>query len=97
MEAQVRHNLGERISRLIRAVCGDSDTKTHSAFGAIVYGIGRSEVEHVLATQTLIQRSRRTCTRLSMASCHLMAAPVILAYRATGRERTVAPRKTSQC
>src|SRR3984957_10613895 len=36
-------------------VCGDSHTGTHGAFGALAYGIGTSEVEHVLATQTLIQ------------------------------------------
>jgi 3-isopropylmalate/(R)-2-methylmalate dehydratase large subunit len=36
-------------------VCGDSHTATHGAFGALAYGIGTSEVEHVLATQTLIQ------------------------------------------
>jgi len=36
-------------------VCGDSHTDTHGAFGALAYGIGTSEVEHVLATQTLIQ------------------------------------------
>src|SRR5487761_2664749 len=37
-------------------VCGDSHTSTHGAFGALAHGIGTSEVEHVLATQTLIQR-----------------------------------------
>ena len=36
-------------------VCGDSHTATHGAFGALAYGIGTSEVEHVLATQTLVQ------------------------------------------
>jgi len=36
-------------------VCGDSHTSTHGAFGALAFGIGTSEVEHVLATQTLIQ------------------------------------------
>jgi 3-isopropylmalate/(R)-2-methylmalate dehydratase large subunit len=36
-------------------VCGDSHTATHGAFGALAYGIGTSEVEHVLATQTLLQ------------------------------------------
>jgi 3-isopropylmalate/(R)-2-methylmalate dehydratase large subunit len=40
-------------------VCGDSHTTTHGAFGALAYGIGTSEVEHVLATQTLIQRKSR--------------------------------------
>ncbi len=37
-------------------VCGDSHTSTHGAFGALAHGIGTSEVEHVLATQTLIQK-----------------------------------------
>jgi 3-isopropylmalate/(R)-2-methylmalate dehydratase large subunit len=40
-------------------VCGDSHTATHGAFGALAFGIGTSEVEHVLATQTLIQRPAR--------------------------------------
>src|SRR5271166_6531749 len=40
-------------------VCGDSHTATHGAFGALAFGIGTSEVEHVLATQTLIQRSAK--------------------------------------
>src|SRR3546814_12452614 len=37
-------------------VCGDSHTSTHGAFGALAFGIGTSEVEHVLATQTLAQK-----------------------------------------
>jgi len=37
-------------------VCGDSHTATHGAFGALAFGIGTSEVEHVLATQTLLQK-----------------------------------------
>jgi 3-isopropylmalate/(R)-2-methylmalate dehydratase large subunit len=41
-------------------VCGDSHTSTHGAFGALAFGIGTSEVEHVLATQTLGQRRPRT-------------------------------------
>ncbi len=41
-------------------VCGDSHTSTHGAFGALAFGIGTSEVEHVLATQTLWQRRPRT-------------------------------------
>ena len=40
-------------------VCGDSHTATHGAFGALAYGIGTSEVEHVLATQTLIQKKSK--------------------------------------
>ena len=41
-------------------VCGDSHTSTHGAFGALAFGIGTSEVEHVLATQTLTQRRPKT-------------------------------------
>src|SRR5881409_1971056 len=41
-------------------VCGDSHTSTHGAFGALAFGIGTSEVEHVLATQTLPQSKPRT-------------------------------------
>jgi 3-isopropylmalate/(R)-2-methylmalate dehydratase large subunit len=41
-------------------VCGDSHTSTHGAFGALAFGIGTSEVEHVLATQTLVQRRPKT-------------------------------------
>ena len=40
----------------VTLVCGDSHTATHGAFGALAFGVGTSEVEHVLATQTLIQR-----------------------------------------
>ena len=42
-------------------VCGDSHTATHGAFGALAFGIGTSEVEHVLATQCLLQHEPRTC------------------------------------
>src|ERR671939_244691 len=41
-------------------VCGDSHTATHGAFGALAFGIGTSEVEHVLATQTLVQPKPRS-------------------------------------
>ncbi len=45
-------------------VCGDSHTATHGAFGALAYGIGTSEVEHVLATQTLIQKKSKNMRAL---------------------------------
>ncbi|UCH54185.1 MAG: 3-isopropylmalate dehydratase large subunit, partial [Pseudomonadota bacterium] len=46
-------------------VCGDSHTSTHGAFGALAFGIGTSEVEHVLATQCLIQKkSKNTRVRV---------------------------------
>ena len=41
-------------------VCGDSHTATHGAFGALAFGIGTSEVEHVMATQTLKQQRLKT-------------------------------------
>jgi len=41
-------------------VCGDSHTSTHGAFGALAFGIGTSEVEHVMATQTLIQKKAKS-------------------------------------
>ena len=41
-------------------VCGDSHTSTHGAFGALAFGIGTSEVEHVFATQTLVQKRPKT-------------------------------------
>jgi 3-isopropylmalate/(R)-2-methylmalate dehydratase large subunit len=47
-------------------VCGDSHTSTHGAFGALAFGIGTSEVEHVLATQCLVQKRPRTM-RISFA------------------------------
>ncbi len=42
-------------------VCGDSHTATHGAFGALAFGIGTSELEHVLAAQCLLQKQPRTC------------------------------------
>jgi 3-isopropylmalate/(R)-2-methylmalate dehydratase large subunit len=47
-------------------VCGDSHTSTHGAFGALAFGIGTSEVEHVMATQCLVQKRPRTM-RISYA------------------------------
>ncbi|KAK7049689.1 3-isopropylmalate dehydratase [Paramarasmius palmivorus] len=43
----------------ITCVCGDSHTSTHGAFGSLAFGIGTSEVEHVLATQTLLQKKQK--------------------------------------
>jgi 3-isopropylmalate/(R)-2-methylmalate dehydratase large subunit len=53
----------------VTLVCGDSHTATHGAFGALAFGIGTSEVEHVFATQTLLLRAgfgrrRRACDRI---------------------------------
>jgi len=58
-------------------VCGDSHTSTHGAFGALALGIGTSETEHVLVTQTLIQRRPRTCARSSTAPCRTVSRPRI--------------------
>ena len=49
-------------------VCGDSHTSTHGAFGALAFGIGTSEVEHVLATQTLRSAGPRPCCSSSTAT-----------------------------
>ena len=62
-------------------VCGDSHTSTHGAFGALAFGIGASEVSHVLATQTLWQEPSGT-TRISVdgtLSPHVAAKDLILA------------------
>ena len=62
-------------------VCGDSHTSTHGAFGALAFGIGASEVAHVLATQTLWQR-RPATLRVSVdgaLGAHVAAKDVILA------------------
>ncbi|HEX9007621.1 MAG TPA: 3-isopropylmalate dehydratase large subunit, partial [Bacteroidota bacterium] len=65
-------------------VCGDSHTSTHGAFGALAYGIGTSEVEHVLATQCLLQRKPETFeVRVEGKLCPGVAAKdVILALLA---------------
>jgi 3-isopropylmalate/(R)-2-methylmalate dehydratase large subunit len=66
-------------------VCGDSHTATHGAFGALAFGIGTSEVEHVLATQTLIQRPARNMriTVTGALGAGVTAKDVILAIIAT--------------
>src|SRR6476661_9827735 len=58
------HVIGPELGRTqpgMTIVCGDSHTATHGAFGALAFGIGTSEVEHVLATQCLLQYKARTC------------------------------------
>ena len=62
-------------------VCGDSHTATHGAFGALAFGIGTSEVEHVLATQCLVQKPAKTmevCVAGSLPA-HCTAKDIILA------------------
>jgi 3-isopropylmalate/(R)-2-methylmalate dehydratase large subunit len=62
-------------------VCGDSHTSTHGAFGALAFGIGASEVSHVLATQTLWQRRPKTLriTLDGLPGPHVTAKDLILA------------------
>lgn len=62
-------------------VCGDSHTATHGAFGALAFGIGTSEVEHVLATQCLVQRKSRNMQVLVEGNLHegITAKDIILA------------------
>src|SRR5512144_2452990 len=62
-------------------VCGDSHTSTHGAFGALAFGIGTSEVEHVLATQTLPQARPKTMAVTVDGELHpgVTAKDVILA------------------
>ena len=66
-------------------VCGDSHTSTHGAFGALAFGIGTSEVEHVLATQTLLQKKSKTMeVRVNGALPHgITAKDIILAIIGT--------------
>ncbi|MEC7163916.1 MAG: 3-isopropylmalate dehydratase large subunit, partial [Pseudomonadota bacterium] len=62
-------------------VCGDSHTSTHGAFGALAHGIGTSEVEHVLATQTLIQTKAKNfrINVVGEAPSHVTAKDIALA------------------
>ncbi len=62
-------------------VCGDSHTSTHGAFGALAHGIGTSEVEHVLATQTLIQKKAKNMrvTVNGVLPKHVTAKDIVLA------------------
>jgi 3-isopropylmalate/(R)-2-methylmalate dehydratase large subunit len=62
-------------------VCGDSHTSTHGAFGSLAIGIGTSEVEHVLATQTLVQARPKTMSIEVSGALHAAVTPkdVILA------------------
>ena len=62
-------------------VCGDSHTSTHGAFGALAFGIGTSEVGHVLATQCLLQQKPKTCEIRVEGTLHLgvTAKDIILA------------------
>ena len=62
-------------------VCGDSHTSTHGAFGALAHGIGTSEVEHVLATQTLVQKKAKNMLVQvdGVLPAHVTAKDIVLA------------------
>jgi 3-isopropylmalate/(R)-2-methylmalate dehydratase large subunit len=63
VEQGIVHIIGPQLGLTqpgMTVVCGDSHTSTHGAFGALAFGIGTSEVEHVLATQTLMQARPKT-------------------------------------
>ena len=66
-------------------VCGDSHTSTHGAFGALAFGIGTSEVEHVLATQTLPQQRAKTMAVVvdGVAPAGVSAKDIVLSIVAT--------------
>jgi 3-isopropylmalate/(R)-2-methylmalate dehydratase large subunit len=76
-------------------VCGDSHTATHGAFGALAFGIGTSEVEHVLATQTLAQPKRAACASATTASSDRRhgKGPDPRHDRADGHRRRRGPRR----
>ncbi len=78
-------------------VCGDSHTSTHGAFGALAFGIGTSEVEHVLATQCLLQRKPKTLeVRVDGAlKPGVGAKDIILALIAQDRRRAAPPATSS--
>ncbi len=66
-------------------VCGDSHTSTHGAFGALAHGIGTSEVEHVLATQTLIQSKSKNMKVEIVGSLHAGITSKDIALSIIGR------------
>src|SRR5215210_7080448 len=66
-------------------VCGDSHTATHGAFGALAFGIGTSEVEHVLATQTLVQAKPRSMRILYEGELGFGVTPKDLILATIGR------------
>ena len=76
-------------------VCGDSHTSTHGAFGALAFGIGTSEVEHVLATQTLPLPARGRWPSPSRARCRPASPPRTSSSRSSRRSAPAAARATS--
>ena len=76
-------------------VCGDSHTSTHGAFGALAHGIGTSEVEHVLATQTLIQKKAKNMRVTVTARLATASPPRTSRWRSSARSARRAARATS--
>ncbi|MGZ5026377.1 MAG: 3-isopropylmalate dehydratase large subunit, partial [Methylobacter sp.] len=66
-------------------VCGDSHTATHGAFGALAFGIGTSEVEHVMATQTLPQKKSKTMQVVINGTLSKYASAKDIALAITGK------------
>lgn len=66
-------------------VCGDSHTATHGAFGALAFGIGTSEVEHVMATQTLPQKKSKTMQVVVNGELSKYASAKDIALAITGK------------
>ena len=66
-------------------VCGDSHTSTHGAFGALAYGIGTCEVEHVLATQTLIQKKAKNMRAVVDGNCPTASPPRTSCWRSSAK------------
>jgi 3-isopropylmalate/(R)-2-methylmalate dehydratase large subunit len=69
----------------VTMVCGDSHTATHGAFGALAFGIGTSEVEHVFATQTLLLRQSKTMEVRITGSLGFSISPKDVAMAVIGR------------
>ena len=76
-------------------MCGDSHTSSNGGLGALAWGIGASEVEHVLATQTIVQRKPRRCASFDGALAPGVFAKDLILYvighlgTAAGRGHTV--------
>ncbi len=75
-------------------VCGDSHTATHGAFGALAFGIGTSEVEHVMATQTLVQKRPKTMRINYVGSMGRASPPRTSSSRRSARSASPAARAT---
>lgn len=84
LEQGVVHVIGPELGLTqpgMTIVCGDSHTATHGAFGALAFGIGTSEVEHVLATQTLLQYKPKTMeVRFNGRLCFGVTAKDLILY-----------------